>query len=134
LIQYLQINEIQTTIHSTKTCTAKCFLRTIETKLKKTKIIFNNFLDMIYILRYCGGWPTAFDWFCIRVLTKSNGNTQITPTIPAIPPLIIRGNNLQKNFNAHHHYFLQDFSLTQNLDLFLVPFCSIRDFSSPIIL
>lgn len=27
-------------------------------------------------------------WFCSRVLAKSMGNTQVTPTSPATPPLM----------------------------------------------
>ena len=35
------------------------------------------------------GWLTR--WFWSLVLTRSRGKTQVTPMIPAIPPLMILG-------------------------------------------
>lgn len=46
----------------------------------------------LYILDPSG----ATTWFWSLVLTKSNGKTQDTPMIPAIPPLIIFGRSLKK--------------------------------------
>lgn len=33
-------------------------------------------------------------WFCRRVLTKSSGNTHVTPMMPAMPPLMTFGRSL----------------------------------------
>lgn len=35
-------------------------------------------------------------WFCRRVLTRSSGNTHVTPMMPAMPPLITFGSRLRK--------------------------------------
>lgn len=36
-------------------------------------------------------------WFCSRVLAKSMGNTQVTPTMPATPPLISLAGRLRED-------------------------------------
>ena len=36
-------------------------------------------------------------WFCSLVFTRSRGNTHVTPTMPAMPPFRIFGNNLVEN-------------------------------------
>jgi len=46
---------------------------------------------------YFGGVPaTGTGVFCHLVLAKSRGNTQVTPTMPAIPAFIILGKNLNR--------------------------------------
>ena len=42
---------------------------------------------LLYIASPLG--PTF--WFCSRVLTRSRGKTQVTPMMPAMPPLMILG-------------------------------------------
>lgn len=37
-------------------------------------------------------------WFWSLVLTKSMGKTHVTPMIPAIPPLMIFGSNLKRDY------------------------------------
>jgi len=53
------------------------------------------------MLRYMRSPFLPICWFCRRVLTRSMGKTHVTPMIPAMLPLIMRGTRLQQHLTWH---------------------------------
>ncbi len=58
--------------------------------------VIGNHTVITYMLLYIRSPFGPICWFCSRVLTKSIGNTHVTPMIPAMPPLITRGRRLKQ--------------------------------------
>lgn len=71
-------------------------------------------------------------WFCSRVLAKSMGNTQVTPTMPATPPLISLAGRLHekklrfykwKKLKSTYYLSEEVFLLPDRSDWYLICCC-----------
>ena len=60
---------------------------------------FYSYLQSTHIPLYCNSPLGPGCWFCSRVLTRSMGKTQDTPTTPAKPPFRILGKYLKETWN-----------------------------------